>query len=219
MLFPYSLAKRSAKLLIALLLFSLPLLPLHSDDELPILDVEGEEVDLSGPITSNNYQIQASDVLQVEVFQEADLNRVVRVEADGSIRLPLVGAVPVAGLTLGEATNLVSELYDRDFLVNPQINITVLEFRPRLVNVLGQVGRPGQVLIPNDRPLTLTQAISSANGMTRMGRATRVRITRILDDGERRVWTVNFDDIMQNPSSRDIVLQEGDTIFVPESIL
>lgn len=207
-----------------LFLFSLfPLLSSHLGGE-----VEGsvsneaaevEPVSPGSPITSDNYRIRPSDLLTFSLFQEDDMLRQVRVEQDGSVILPLIGRVLIGGLTLGEAREVLFELYDRDFFVNPQISLIVLEFRPRTISVLGQVNRPGLVEIPPDRPLTILEAIAAANGFTRLGRSSNVQLSRVGEDGERYVRTINVDDIMRNPRTRNETLMENDTLFVPERIL
>lgn len=165
-----------------------------------------------------NYRIQPSDKIQVTIFQEGDLNRSIRLETDGTVTLPLIGQVEVGGLTVLEVQELIRELYDRDYLVNPQVNVSVLEFRSRSVRVLGQVGSPGMVGVPFDRELTLLEAISQSRGFSRLASSSRVRVRRVMEDGTVRRFTINVDEIISDPEASDFVLQPNDTIFVPERI-
>lgn len=183
---------------------------------------ETGEPDLSSfppaPIT-RNYLLMPSDLIEMRVFQEPDLNKQVRIEADGTIMLPLINRVTVGGLTILEAQQLIEQLYDRDFLVNPQINLLILEYRVRKIDVLGQVNQPGPVEIPHDKALTLVEAISRAGSFTRLARRTAVQVTRIDDEGRKQVIELNVDRMMGSNDSADFVLKDGDTIFVPERFL
>ena len=172
-----------------------------------------------GQIVGQNYVIQPSDVLALEIYQHTDLKKQVRVEGDGSIELPLINKVTVQGMTVAEAQELIRDLYNRDYLVDPQVSLIVLEFSPKFVRVLGLVNSPGVVRIPPDRDLTLTEAIAAVNGFNRLGQPRKVQIKRVDDQGNARTIEVDFNRIMTDPNARDIVLQEGDTVFVPERLL
>ena len=172
----------------------------------------------SGGGSSVNYVIQPYDLLLFRVFQEPDMDSEVRVEADGSVRLPLIGDVSLFGRTLLDAQELLFKLYDADYLVNPQINLRVLEFAERKVNVLGQVNGPGFVLIPPDRPLFLTDAVAGAGGPTRLANMKKIQLKRTLNNGEVISRELNMERILSDPQSRDFPLEDGDTVFVPERV-
>jgi len=172
-----------------------------------------------GIIVGENYILKPSDVISVSVYQEGDLNKTVRIEGDGSVALALIGKVKVAGMTVAEAQSLITDLYNRDFLVNPQVSVLVTSFSPKIVHILGSVNGPGKVRIPPDRDLTLTEAISSVGGVSRIGNPKAITIKRVDSDGRSRQMEVNFSRIVTDPDSRDIVLQEGDTVWVPERII
>ena len=85
----------------------------------------------TGAAVDSNYVLQPSDVIQIEVFQEDDLEKTVRIEGDGTVSLALIGKIKVAGLTISEAKTKVTDLYNRDYLVEPQISIIVVTFSPK----------------------------------------------------------------------------------------
>lgn len=172
-----------------------------------------------GVIVGENYVLKPSDIITVEVYQEPDLEKEVRVEGDGTVALALIGKVKIAGMTVAEAQSLITELYNRDFLVNPQVSVLVTNFSPKIVHVLGQVNDPGVVQIPPDRDLSLTEAIAAVRGVTRLGNPKSITIKRVNEDGRARQIEVNFNRIVSDPDSKDISLKEGDTIFVPERII
>ena len=172
-----------------------------------------------GSVVDSNYVLQSSDVIQVEVYQEEDLEKTARIEGDGTVSLALIGRVDVTGLTVSEAKLLITDLYNRDYLVNPQVSVLVVSFSPKVVRVLGSVNNPGVVEMPYDRDLTLTEAIASVRGISRLGNPKALKIKRLGGDEVSQQIEVNFSKILTDPDAEDVVLEEGDTIWVPERIL
>ena len=172
-----------------------------------------------GIVVGENYILKPSDVIQVTVYQEPDLDKTVRIEADGSVTLPLISKIKVAELTVSESQELITQLYNRDYLVDPQVSVLVASFSPKLVRVLGSVNRPGVVDMPPEREMTLTEAIALANGVSRLGNPKSITIKRVDEGGQTQQFEVNFNRILMNANSKDIILQEGDTIWVPERII
>lgn len=172
-----------------------------------------------GIVVGENYVLKPSDVVSVEVYQEQDLNKSVRIEGDGSVALALIGKVKVAGMTVAEAQSLITDLYNRDYLVDPQVSVLVVQFSPKVVHILGSVNSPGVVQIPPDRNLTLTEAIAGVRGVSRMGNPKSIIIKRVDEDGRARQMEVNFSRIVTDPNVKDVILEEGDTIWVPERII
>ena len=165
-----------------------------------------------------DYIIQPLDVLRVQVFQEDDLLREVRVTQGGSISLPLVGTVSVRNLSVKEAQEKIRELYDRDYLVNPQVNLSVLEYAKRTVNVLGSVNSPGAVLFPQEEGLSLLDAIARAGGFNRFADRRKIRLSRTDSDGRTETFVIDADNLMQSGTNDSWPLQRDDVIFVPERI-
>lgn len=172
-----------------------------------------------GIIVGENYVLKPSDVITVEIYQERDLNKSVRIEGDGSVALALIGKVKIAGMTVSEAQSLITDLYNRDYLVDPQVSLLVTSFSAKIVHVLGSVNNPGVVQIPPDRDLTLTEAIAAVRGVSRLGNPKSMTIKRVDKDGRSRQMEVNFSRIVTDPDTKDIVLKEGDTIWIPERII
>ena len=172
-----------------------------------------------GIVVGENYILKPSDVIQITVYQEPDLDKTVRVEADGSVTLPLINKIKVADLTISESQELITRLYNRDYLVDPQVSVLVASFSPKLIRVLGSVNRPGVVDMPPDRDMTLTEAIALANGVSRLGNSKSITIKRVSADGETQQFEVNFNRILMNAEAKDIILMEGDTIWVPERLI
>lgn len=166
-----------------------------------------------------DYVLQPSDLLNVQIFQEEDLKRDVRVSQEYSITLPLIGTVDLKGKSLRQAEDLIRDLYNRDFLVNPQVNVVVIEYAKRTVNVIGAVNQPGAVLFPQEQGLTLLDAISRAGGFNRLANRKEVKLTRTNVDGKTDTYIINADDLIRGRSSNNWPLLVNDIIYVTESIL
>ena len=119
----------------------------------------------SGVVTlsTNDYRIGPSDQLEIDVFQIEELSGVERVNSRGYIKMPLIGSVKVAGLTQGEAENLITGLYSDEYLEDPQVNIDIIEYASQQVTVMGAVKKPGVFALKGRT--TLLQALAMAKGL------------------------------------------------------
>lgn len=167
----------------------------------------------------SDYLLLPSDLLHFQVFQEEDLTREVRISQDYTITLPLIGTISVRGKTLRQVEQQVRDLYDRDYLVNPQITLLVREYAKRTVDVQGQVGQPGAVEFPHEKGLTLLGAIARAGGFTRLSDKSKVMLTRTNASGKRETIRVNANELIEGRSKEAWALNPDDSIFVPERIL
>lgn len=168
---------------------------------------------------AGTYKLRPMDLLKIQVFQEPDLERELRVSQDSTIMVPLVGSVNVKDCTVHEAELLLTELYQRDYLVNPQINVTVVEYAPRTINVLGAVNAPGSIPIPPEKNLNLLEAIARSGGFSRLANRNRVSLTRTQADGRTSNYTIDADQLVAGDGGSRAPVQDGDVIYVPERIL
>jgi polysaccharide export outer membrane protein len=168
---------------------------------------------------SDFYVLRPMDLLKVQVFQEPDLDRELRVSQDHSIVMPLIGVVDLKRRTVREAELLIASLYKKDYLVDPQINITVTEYSPRTINVLGAVNAPGSVVIPPEHIFTLLDAIAKSGGFSRLANRNRLSLTRTLPSGETQNFTIDADQLVTGDAINKWTVQDGDIVFVPERIL
>ena len=166
-----------------------------------------------------DYQLLSGDLIRVQIFQEPDLDREVRVSQEGEVFLPLIGKITVAGRTLRQVEELVHDLYDKDYLVDPQVNVIVMQYQPRMVNVMGAVNSPGALEFPPEQSITVIDAISRAGGFNRLADRRRVRLTRTFPGGRVENYVINADELMSGASSEPWVVLKGDVIFVPERVL
>lgn len=164
-----------------------------------------------------DYVLQPSDLLRIEVFQEEDFKQEVRISQEFSINLPLIGRVNLQGRTLREAQSLIRDLYNKDYLVNPQVTVTVIDYAKTSVNVLGSVNNAGPIQFPPEQGMTLMDAITKAGGFNRLADKKKVALTRTVD-GKTERTLINTEDILKG-TAKDIPLLKDDVINVPESLL
>jgi protein involved in polysaccharide export with SLBB domain len=152
------------------------------------------------------------DNIEIRVFREDELTTRGQLSADGSITMPLIGAVRVAGLTTDQAAALVTRKLADGYLVKPEVSVSIEARIRRTVTVLGQAQRPGVFELPAHRRLTLVEAIGMAGGVTRIANAKKITLKR---GGNVRV--VNLNEITSGKGS-DIPLQDGDVLTIPEGL-
>lgn len=167
-----------------------------------------------GSEASSSYVIQPLDYLRFRVIGEPETLVEVRVSAEGSVSLPYVGTVGLDGLTVSEAQRRVFDLYNGDYYVNPQIDLTIIAYSGRAVEVLGHVGKQGSVGFPSEKPLYLLEAISRAGGFLELGNRKAVEIRRVRDGKDAETIVVDTTSI----SPRDFPLRDGDIINVPRRV-
>jgi polysaccharide export outer membrane protein len=170
------------------------------------------------PAQEADYNLQASDLIRVEVFQEDGLKREVRLSQDYTVTLPLIGTISLKGMTVRQANDMIQKLYDQDYLVNPQVSVSVLEYSVRTVNVLGAVTKAGAVTFPPEQSMNLLDAIAGAGGFTRLADRSKIKLTRQMVDGKNEAHIIDADEIIQGQTKKDWPLQKGDVIYVPERV-
>lgn len=171
---------------------------------------------LSAP---SGYRLSANDQVSVEVFGEDDLRSNGRLNGEGNLSLPLLGSVRLAGLTLTEAATRLTELYGRDYLVNPKINVALVGYAKRRFTILGQVNRPGSYEMPEGNPggVDLLEAVAMAGGYTRIAAPDRISVRRRRDRGNDQIVKVNAKRLAKGEGGSFFVIP-GDTVTVGESI-
>jgi polysaccharide export outer membrane protein len=164
------------------------------------------------PVSNQPYLIGPADVLDVNVWKEPDVSRVVPVRSDGRISLPLINDVQAAGLTPEQLAAAVTEKL-RKFVNQPKVTVIVTAINIQRVFVVGEVLRAGTFpLLPG---MTVLQALASAGGFNTFANVKKVHVMRIRD-GKQVEFPFNYREVLNgdNPE-QNIDLEPGDTIVVP----
>jgi polysaccharide biosynthesis/export protein len=158
------------------------------------------------------YVIGSEDMLDISVWKEPDLSRVVPVRPDGRISLPLIHDVDAAGMSPQQLAGSVAEKL-RKYLNDPQVTVIVTAINSQRVFVLGEVLRAGAFpLLPG---MTVLQALSSAGGFTTFAGVKKIRVVRSRN-GRQVELPFNYREVLKGDKpGQNIKLEPGDTIIVP----
>jgi polysaccharide export outer membrane protein len=157
------------------------------------------------------YRIGREDVLEVVVWHEPELTRVVPVRPDGKISIPLAGEVEAAGKTPAELqAGLTSAL--SPYIQDAAVAVLVREINAARVYVLGEVTRPGG--FPLRGPMTVMQAIAVAGGRSEFAKDEVVWLREETGGKTRRV-SLSFDDLVKGEAVGALWLKAGDVLYVP----
>jgi polysaccharide export outer membrane protein len=163
----------------------------------------------------SDYVLVIGDVVQLNIFREPDLATQATIARDGTVQLPLIREVQLAGLSIREARELLRGLYDTGYLVDPQIFLNVVKYAQRKFTIMGQVARPGSYELQGGERIDLLEAIGLAGGFTRIANRGRVTVQR-REAGEVRAIKANAKR-MADGKEEPLEVQPGDVITVSES--
>ena len=165
------------------------------------------------PATNDpDYVIGPEDVLNVNVWKEAEITSSVPVRPDGKISLPLLNDVQAAGLTATQLGEQISAKLKK-YIDEPRVTVVVTQVNSRRYFVLGEVGRAGSFsLLPN---MTVLQALSSAGGFSQFANQKNIYILRV-ENGKQSKLPFNYREVIKGRNTeQNILLKPGDTIVVP----
>ncbi|MBU3759438.1 MAG: hypothetical protein FGM27_05845 [Candidatus Omnitrophica bacterium] len=169
--------------------------------------------DPQSPIDPQGYRIGVGDLLQIEVYDEPDLTKEVRVLTDGFISLPLLGSLQAESLSVQQLQDRITELLAAKYLVNPQVTVFVKEFSN--VFVFGEVKNPGT--FPVYGKMTVFEAITLAGGFTEVANPAKIRVVRH-ERGREMSFEVDITRLTKKgDASQDMELKANDRVIVPRS--
>jgi len=159
------------------------------------------------------YRIGAGDDLTVQVYGEESLTGTYTVSTAGVLDFPLIGIVPVDGMTTASVGARLRARLMEGFLNNPHVTVSVSAYGSQPVQVLGAVSSPGLYFLQG--PTTVLDMLSLAGGLNTEG-VNEVRITRGGDDGE--TFIMHYEQLLAQTNDPFILLA-GDVVFVPQSLV
>jgi len=149
---------------------------------------------------SEAYRLATGDTVAISVFGEADLSMSVTLPHDGVLKYPFLGDIQVDGLTVPELERTIAAGLRGDYLINPEVTVTIQKFRPFFFN--GQVNRPGSY--EYQPGLTLEKALALAGGLSPRAARSKIEVRRANSDSFEKIE-------MDDP------VYAGDVINVPQS--
>jgi polysaccharide export outer membrane protein len=156
---------------------------------------------LAAPVVAQTDKLGIGDAIRVTVFQQPDLTTEARISERGTINMPLIGDVKLAGMSQPEAANAIANgLKEGKYLKNPQVAIAITTVRSRQVSVLGLVARPGRYALDDTSP-NVADVIAAAGGIAAGGDNT---VTILREGKEQKVSVLG----------QPFALKPGDTVSV-----
>jgi polysaccharide export outer membrane protein len=165
---------------------------------------------------SSTYTLSPYDVINVSVYGEDDLRTQARLGSDGTVLLPLIGAIDIGGKTVAEANDLIRKRYADGFVKDPHILLTVLEYRKSTFSILGEVTKPGIYEIPEGTHMSIVDAILLAGGFTHLANQNGVKVKRMVK-GKPVVFKVKAGAMADSADVAPFDIEPGDVIKVSES--
>ena len=165
---------------------------------------------------TEDYRLGPGDVMDITVFEVEELSKPAVVAPDGTVELPLVGGVELAGLTAREAAARLAGLYGDNLVRNPQISVTVREYHSQPASVLGAVTRPGVYQLRGSRRLSDVLALAEGLSPESGGEIT---ISRPLPSGGEKTFSVSTRELLRMSGNEEDnpFVQGGDTIRVSKA--
>jgi len=167
---------------------------------------------------SQEYRIGPGDVLTITVWGQPDLSRDYTIDPDGFTPFPLINRVKAGGLTTRELAATLVSLLGKDYLVDPQVIVSVKEYLSQKVTILGETARPGVFYLTG--PTTLVDVLSRAGWLSKSAgrQILLVREQPVAGPGapssNATIQRINIDDIQSGNSAKNVPIQAGDTLFV-----
>lgn len=166
---------------------------------------------------SGGYRLAVRDQVEVAVFEEDELGATQRIDAEGQIRLGLIGTVMIAGRTVREAEEFIEQQYiEQRFLRQPMVTIRILDYAPRESMVNGAVNSPGPFVFPPEAPtVDIVEVITKRGGFRPNARNNAVRVTRFSEKG-RETFVVDVRDMLFGRGKNNFPILPGDVIYVDD---
>jgi polysaccharide export outer membrane protein len=172
---------------------------------------------LAGISFAQDYVVGEGDVLRIVVYDHDDLTTTARVSGEGVITFPLIGQVEVKGLTLSQIADKITSLLADGYVVNPQVNIFIQEFRSKKAFIMGEVQKPGLYVLPGQT--TFMSLLSEGGGLTKdAGDKAIIKRKANPSDKNESVITVNLRRLIEKgDTSQDVPIMDGDSVYITKA--
>jgi polysaccharide export outer membrane protein len=162
---------------------------------------------------ATEYRLGAKDLLEIKVLGEDKLSTTVRVSEEGKITFPYLGEILVDGLTAAQLEKTLSRLLEEKYIINPQVKVSIKEFRSKRVSILGAIVKQGSYELLGRT--TLLEILAEAGGLARDA-GKEIIIIRQQADGSNVSLKIPVEDLMQKGEAKlNLVLEPNDIINIP----
>lgn len=152
-------------------------------------------------VEDSSYQLGSGDLIRIQVYGESDLSMEARITDTGTLSYPFLGQIQVAGRTLGQLQTFIANGLKGDYLVDPKVSVTIIDYRQFYVN--GEVKKPGGFSFKPG--LTVRKAISLAGGLTERASSSKIYVISEKNPDQQKKVEMNTQ------------IQPGDIITIEQS--
>jgi protein involved in polysaccharide export with SLBB domain len=167
--------------------------------------------------------IRPGMTISITVDEDRSLNRMYNVPVSGAIDYPPLNRVMVEGLTPEEVAQTIKQALEKDYFRTATVTCAIESVTggggAGIIYVLGNVGRPGPLLVGKDQGLTVMKAIIAAGGFGAFANAKKVELIRYDENGKKYKTIIDVKRIMDGEFEKDVPVKDGDWIIIREKLL
>ena len=165
---------------------------------------------------SEEYVVGAGDVLNINVYENDDLSTTVRVSENDTVRIPLLGEVSVKQLTVSQVSQKLEKLFSDGYLVSPQVDVFMQEYRSKRAIILGQIRNPGIYELRGKT--TFLEFISKAGGLLADAGNLAIIKRNLSEKDLKKKIVIDLDTLIKKgDTSLDITIQDGDSVYISKA--
>ena len=179
-------------------------------------------------LAQGDYMLGPEDMIEITVWGHEDLKRMVPVSLEGTITFPMIGEVRAAGKSTQQLEKELARKLGDGYLKNPQLTVTVKDFKSQKVFVMGEVKSPGTYPVTKENNLLF--ALSQAGGFTKdageevvvirprdpVKQGKMMTLEEAAADKKTTILRVNLKDALGGDRKDNIPIRDGDSIIVPK---
>lgn len=169
-------------------------------------------------LESISYTLGPEDVIEIFVQRHPEFSGTFPISNDGKIQYKFAGDIDANGLTKKELEEKIQKIIS-NYVINPEVNVTLLEYKSKVIYVLGEVTTPGKYYMKSDR-ITVREAVVSAGLPSVTAAMRRCRLITPAKNGKVKTRTVDLYTVLYGGDlRRNLEMQTGDVLYVPATIM
>lgn len=190
-------------------------------DNQAVMPLQPLDAAITAPITNFDplkYTLGAEDVVEITVLRHPEFSGNYPINLEGKIQYKFVGDMIVTGLTKKQLEDKIKGIV-ADFVINPEVNVTILEYKSKVFYVLGEVGVPGKFYMQSES-IPVREAVVRAGLPTLAAAMRRCRLITPTDKGKPRIKSVDLYSILYGGNlARNLSMKPGDVLYVPATVM
>jgi polysaccharide export outer membrane protein len=160
------------------------------------------------------YTLGPDDIVEITVRRHPEFSGLYPINAEGKIQYKFVGDLEVKGLTKTELKDKLTQTLSK-FIINPDVEVTIMEYRSKVIYVIGEVGGPGKYYMKADQ-ISLREAVVQAGLPTLSAAMRRTQLIRPDQSGKPKVKTIDLYALLyEGKLNLDQIMVPGDVLVVP----